>query len=126
MSLKVYQSETGVKYNILFKKSDGRQLLVSFRGSNSRFQTKDEELQRLIEASKWFKKKYIVISGEVKGDDSKSAKPDPTTYTDVAGIQDAIDVLVKDYGCKESKLKTPDAVKKAAAENNVDFPSISW
>ena len=35
-------------------------------------------------------------------------------------------MLVKDYGCKEGKLKTPDAVRKAAKENNVEFPNISY
>jgi hypothetical protein len=127
MSLKVYKSETGVKYNILLKKSDGRQALVSFKGGDRSFRTNDEELQRLIEASKYFEKKFISISEEIKDGGREATNPAPSIYyTDVVDIQGAIDVLIKDFHVKESKLKTPDQVKKAAAENNVDFPNLSW
>ena len=86
MSLKIYKSVTGVKYNILFKKSDGRQVLVSLRGSNKSYQTKDEEIQRLIEATGYYDRGEIVIDGELEGEKSEETKPDPTAYTDVSGI----------------------------------------
>lgn len=117
-------SVTGSKYNILLKKKDGHQVLVSFRGSNRSFQTGDVELQGLIEGHRWFKEKQIVVVNEVKGDKAKETKPDLTTYTDVTDIQGAIEVLVQDFQVPEAKLKTPAQVKDAAGKNNVEFPNL--
>jgi hypothetical protein len=124
MSLKVYKSVTGSKFNILLRKKEGRQVLVPFRGSNRSFQTGDVELQGLIEGYRWFKEGQIAIAEEVKGDKAKEAKPDPMTYTDVTDIQGAIEVLVQDFKVAEAKLKTPAQVKDAAAKNNVEFPNL--
>lgn len=121
----MYQSIEGSKLNILLKKKDGLQVLVSFRGNSRTFRTGDEELQGLIEGHRWFGENWIAVIEETQDNRSKEIKPDPLTFVDVTDIQGAIDVLVTEFGVKETKLKTPDQVKKAAAEHNVSFPNLS-
>jgi hypothetical protein len=84
------------------------------------------ELQGLIEGCAWFVRGDLVLESEEEGDVSTESIPDVTAYTDVTDIQGAIDVLSKDFKVKETKLRTPDQVKKAALENNVEFPNLTY
>jgi len=123
MGLKVYKSSTGVRYNFLLNKGNGQQVMVMFRGSNKSFQTKDDELQSLIEATGYFKDGNIVVVSGTSDNEAKNVKSDPVVYTDVTEIQQAIDVLVEDFGVKKETLKTPAAVKKAAESAGAVFPN---
>jgi hypothetical protein len=122
MGLKVYQGIS--KFNILFKKKDGTQVLVPFTGSERTFRTDDRELQGLVEGHRWFKEGQIAVVEEVTDSGEEEPKADLLIYEGVTDIQGAIDVLVTNFQVKETKLKTPDQVRKAAADNNVGFPNL--
>ena len=124
MGLKVYKSATGVKYNFLIDKKNKQQVAVSFRGSNKTFQTKDVELQNLIENTRYYKDKFIILIEEVADTEAKNIKPTTVDYPDVTEMQDAIVVLVNDFGVKETALKTPADIKKAADRVGASFPNL--
>ena len=124
MGLKVYRSNTGVKYNFLLDKKNKQQVMVMFRGGNKSFQTKDTELQKLIEETRYFKDGLICLIEEVEGEKAKDVKPDEVVYSDVTEMQDAIVVLVNDFGVKETTLKTPADIKKAADRVGASFPNL--
>jgi len=139
MSLKTYKSLTNTKYNFLVTKKSNetkQEILVMFRGSDKSFSTADVELQKLIEQTPYFTggvvngkrtPKVIDISYEEKElDEKKKTTPSEVVYNDVVNIQDAIEVLVNEFGVKELTLKTPDAVRKAAAKVGASFPNADY
>ena len=124
--LKVYKSATGVKYNFILNKKDGTQVTISFKGTVKTFQTKDSELQKLIENHRYFTEKKIFLLEMIEAKKAEGLKSDPVDYPDVIDIQGAIVVLVNHYGKKEAALKNPDVVKKAAAEVGATFSNLSF
>ena len=124
MGLKVYKSAAGVKINFLVNKEDKTQVLISFRGSNKSYQTKDAELQKLIEKSRYFEGGNIILEGEQDGSPAEDIRQSTTDYLDIVEFQDAVDFLVKNHGAKEATLKTPAALKKAADGFGVSFPNL--
>ncbi len=122
MVTKIYRSRTGVRYTFLVKKGENH-VSVSFRGSTREYVTSDAELQNAIEGTKYFKEKKIVVVelAESKGEDKNS----PTDYNDVSDINGAVAILSGEpYNVSKAKLRTPDAVRKAAKENDVSFPNL--
>ena len=138
MGLKVYKSLTNVKYNFLVSKPDGdktQEILVMFKGSEKKFSTSDKALQVLIEETLYFKggekdgRKYpkvIALESETEDEMSEKGGMSEVSYTNVEVINDAIAILVNDFGVKETTLKTPDAVRKAAAKVGVSFPNAKF
>lgn len=130
---KRYQSTTGIKYNFLVKKNDGNVIQVMFRGCLHDFSTRDVELQKLIEATDYFKMKKIAVVEEneekaISSNSTKEQKPEPssgTMYNNVADMQSAIDVLVNDFGVSETELQTPAAIRKMAKKLGVEFPNLA-
>jgi hypothetical protein len=127
MSLKVYRSKTGVKYNILFQKKDGRQVQIEFRGSNKEYRTRDEEIQELIESGSYFTEKKIELCHTMAEDKLPENTPvDEVIYTNVTEVQEAVDILIKNHGAKAKDLKTPSSVKSVAKDHNVSFPNVEF
>lgn len=122
--LKTYQSATGVLYNILLGKRDGKQIAVEFRGSMAEFSTSDAEVQSLLEDTEYYKQKKIFIVYENESKDEDTPKLSPITYTNVEDFQSAVEVLVKEYNVNESDIKTPNKLGKVAKEKGVSFPNL--
>jgi hypothetical protein len=144
--MKRYISKTKVRYSILFKKQDGKNVCVEFRGSMLTYTTSDRELQALIEGTAYFKRNQIAIdfesgegaAGEVAGqarndggndgDNNGTGEPieeSPLQILDITDIQGAIDYLKKEFKVADSKLKTPSQVKNAMKEHKVEFPNLA-
>lgn len=124
MNLKIYKSVTGVQYSFLLNKKSSGTVCVTFRGSNKMFQTKDEELQKLIEETRYYKEKNIVLAQTVSGEKAKERKSDPIDYADVDSLQSAADVLVTEYGYKPEQVNTPIKVKTASSKVGISFPNL--
>ena len=126
MDLKVYKSATNTLYSFLVKKEgkdDEGTVCVSFHGSNKQFQTRDPELQKLIEATRYFKEKKIVLARVYSGERAKEQKSSPVDYPDVMDINAAVEVLMRDFGCKDTQINTPAKIKKVSAEVGASFPN---
>jgi hypothetical protein len=127
MGLKVYRSKTGIKYNLLLQKKDGRQVQIEFRGSNKEYRTVDTEIQKLIEDTKYFSDKKIELFQSVADDKIKDHTPvDEIVYTSVTTMQEAADVLIKNHKAKAKDVMTPEAIKSAAKGLRVSFPSVEF
>ena len=124
MDLKVYKSATNTLYSFLVeKKNGGGTVCVSFHGSNKQFQTRDPELQELIESTRYFKSKKIVLARVYSGERAKEQKSSPVDYPDVMDINAAQEVLIRDFGCKDTQVNTPAKIKKVAADVGASFPN---
>jgi hypothetical protein len=121
---KTYRSTTGVKYNIIFKKENGTRIMVSFKGSQRLYTTKDLEIQKFLEASKYFEEKKIEVSGQDEDDKIKSSPKERTSYIDVKLLQEAAEILNKDFGVPLEEMKTPAGIKKWAKKSDVSFPNL--
>ena len=123
MDLKVYKSTTGTQYSFLVNKQESGSVCISFHGSNKVFQTKDAELQELIENTRYFKTRKIALVRVVSGEKAEDQKSSPVDYPDVTDINALVEVLVRDFGLRESDLKTPAKIKKAMETAGASFPN---
>jgi hypothetical protein len=126
---KVYVSKTGGSITFYVKVKEEAKL-VSLNSFDLTFKTEDAEIQKGIEASKFFKEGKIKLLRS-EGADVKTPKSDKTPsviteFPDVKDVNGAIEVLTgKPYNVAKGSLKTPEAVKERATEKGISFPNLN-
>jgi len=128
---KVYISGTG---GILacYVQVGGKAKLIALNNFDLTFGTDDAELQKAIEASKFYKEEKIKLL-RTEGEEKKEAggeTPEPPKnqvkeYPEVTDLNGAIEVLTgTPYKVAKSSLKSPAEIEKKAAEKGVSFPNL--
>jgi len=115
---------------------------ISFTGGmrkpqrvNGKFTTADEKLQKAIESSPGYGKKFILMKGKGKGMIANAEKQapkkdegnEPIVAEEVKTISDAKNFLTdkdNDLGVKVSEVPNKEAILQKAKELNVEFPNL--
>lgn len=121
--MKKYKAYTNLSITVVY---DGHPLHIQFdplsTGQCSVYITDDPKMQKAIEEHSYFKK-YIEVEEvkETKPQPAAKAPEKKVVEIQVSGPDDAKDYIADTFGISRTQLRSLDAIKKAAADNNVKF-----
>lgn len=109
---------------------NGKKKSLSFEGGkrglkpiNGTFITADPEIQKAIENSPSYGKKFKLI-GKVEEKSEEGGGNDETIIEDITTGAQAKEYLIRKHGIQVSKLPNMGAIKNVASQVNVSFPNL--
>ncbi|HJG89030.1 hypothetical protein [Barnesiella viscericola] len=120
--IKIYRTSLGnLSTSVVVEGVPQRVHFYAHDGVNGLFSTDDEALQRALEQSRGYGKRFTLLEGS-------KAQPEPETYTLVPGIrswQAARDYLRKEpYGLTDEEVSTPALIEQAAERFHLVFTQL--
>lgn len=128
MGMKKYKAYSDLFLNVTY---DGRPRHIQFdslsTGNGSVYLTDDAKMQKAIEEHPFFER-YIDVEEVRQAAPSSSPGDRPgvrkAVEIQVSGPDDAKDYIADTFGISRSQLRSVEAIRKAAAENNIVFKGL--
>ena len=132
---KKYQAGTDLSFSVMV---GNERVRVVFEGKTmgcSIYGTRDEKLQKAIEAHYWFNDKFFLVEAVDEKKEAAEAKKRADAKTKkkaaeekkthiVTDFEDARDYLAETFGVSRSKLKTKEDILSIAKEKGVELEGL--